>query len=375
MPGQGVEGAGASRSRPGRVAMRVLLALFVVLAGGEILVRGFITGPSPQVYDPEIGYSYQPDSDLFQAKEGFTHLHLNSLGLNDREIAPRDGRCRVLVIGDSYTAALQVRPDLNFTSVAERIDAKLDVVNAGRDGLFLGDMSKVAARLIPSTRPDLILYVISERAVDTDIRLPGFDVVVEPNSGKIVDATMRVEGQEALKRVFGPVLHHSALATRLSAQFKPLIIDAMAQFELWRKDINWVGAAQAKPVASAARGPSDEQVLAFLFRRFRNQAPAALLYVNGIKYGPHSQATIAETSRAAQAVARRAADSAGVQMFGTGEYLIESLAHTGQPPFGFQNALLPGGHLNPAGHEAVGHALVDLVHAMGPELPDGCQTR
>jgi len=60
-------------------------------------------------------------------------------------------------------------------------------------------------------------------------------------------------------------------------------------------------------------------------------------------------------------------------MYGTGAYLIDSLARTGEPPFGFQNALLPGGHLNVTGHEAMGHALVDLLHEMGSELVDSCR--
>lgn len=369
-------GARAAQTAPqglGRVLVRVFLALLVVLGSGELFVRAFVAGPSPQTYDPDIGYSYRPESDLFQSKEGFTHLHLNSLGLNDREIVPRDGRCRALVIGDSYTAALQVEPELNFTSVAERIDPQLDVINAGRDGLFLGDMHKVAARLLPGLRPDVIIYVISERAVDTDITLPGFDVVVEPRSGRIVDAVMQVEGQETLKRIFGPILNRSALATRLAAQFKPMIVDMMAQFGTWRRDLSWAGEAQAAPVPAASHKPRDEDILTFVFRRFHARVPAALLYVNGLNYGPHRTATIAATSSAAQAMAARAAARAGIRMHGTGAYLIDSLARTGQPPFGFQNALLPGGHLNVTGHEAMGHALVDLVHDMGPKLAESCR--
>lgn len=354
---------------------RVLLASLVVLGSGEVFVRAFVGGPSPQTYDPEIGYAYRPDSYHFQSKEGFTRLHFNSLGLNDRETAPSDRRCRVLAVGDSYTAALQVRPELNFTSVAERLDPRFDVVNGGRDGLFLGDMHKVAARLSPALRPDLIVYVISERAVDTDITLPGFDVVVEPRSGAIVDAVMQVEGQETLKRIFGPVLNRSALATRFAAQFKPMVVDAIAQLGSWRQGFGLVGAAQAAPARAAVSTPRDEDVLSFIFHRFRNQAPAALLYVNGLSYRPHRQAEVAATSVAAEAVTVRAATKAGVSFRDTGAYLVDSVARTGQPPFGFDNALLPGGHLNVTGHEAVGHALVDLVYDMGPNLAAKCRAR
>ncbi len=374
--GQGGRVVQAARQGRGRTLVRVLLALLVVLGSGELFVRSFVGGPSPQAYDPEIGFSYQPGSDLFQAKEGFTHLHFNALGLNDREPARKGGRCRVLVIGDSYTAALQVPQDQNFTSVAERLDPHLDVVNGGRDGLFLGDMHKVAARLLPQLRPDLVVYVISERAVETDIALPGFSVIVDPRSGAIVDAVMQVEGQESLKRIFGPVLSRSALATRLSAQFKPMVVDLIGQIDSWRHGLSSFGeaqAAQAAPGRASVPAPSDVEVLTFIFRRFRAQAPAALLYINGLSYAPHRKAAVAATSSAAEVVAVRAATRAGVSFHDTGEYLVESLARTGQPPFGFNNALLPGGHLNAAGHAAVGHALLDLVDELGPQLASDCR--
>lgn len=355
----------------GRVVARGFAAAVAILAGGELFARLFIGSPSPQIYDPQIGYAYRPYSEEFQAKEGFTHLRFNALGLNDRDVAPRDHHCRVLVIGDSYTAALQVPQEQNFTSVAERLDARLDVVNGGRDGLFLGDMHKVAARLVPVVQPDLVVYVISERAVDTDITLPGFQVEADAHSGAIIDAEMQVEKQETLKRIFGPVLNASALATRLAAQFKPMVVDAMAQLDLW------LGRGQSAGRASTAQGssaiqPSNEQVLAFVFHRFKAQAPAALLYINGLKYQPHHRAYVAPTSIAAEEVAIRSARSAGVPLRDTGRFLVAAAEHSRRPPFGFDNALLPGGHLNAVGHEAVARALVDLVHEQSHSLDRQC---
>lgn len=358
----------------GRTLVRILLASLVILGSGELFVRAFIGSPSPQVYDPQIGYSYRPHSELFQAKEGFTHLKFNALGLNDREVMPRDGHCRVLAIGDSYTAALQVPQTQNFTSIAERLDPDLDVVNGGRDGLFLGDMHKVAARLIPEVQPDLVVYVISERAVDTDITLPDFDVIVDPRTGAVVDAVMRVERQETLKRIFGPVLNESALATRLSAQFKPMVVDAMAQIDQWRSALA-PAPREARATAPSVNRPSSEEVLRFVFRQFGTQAPAALLYINGLRYGPHHHAEVASTSLEAQDVAMRAAHRAGIPLRDTGSYLIAVAESARRPPFGFDNALLPGGHLNTAGHAAVGLALVDLIRDLSPSLNGKCAAR
>ena len=139
------------------------------------------------MYDEEIGYTYAAHSQLFQAKEGMTRLRFNAQGLNDEDLGPKDGRCRVLAIGDSYTAALQVPQTQNFTSVAERLDKSLGVVNGGRDGLFLGDLHKVFHKLANQVRPDLVVYVVSKRAVEEDIHLSDFSVSVDPTTGAIHD--------------------------------------------------------------------------------------------------------------------------------------------------------------------------------------------
>lgn len=358
--------------RRARPFAKGVAALVTVLVLGEIFVRVFVGGPSPQSYDPDIGYRYLPGATLFQAKEGFTRLQFNSLGLNDAPIDVAGTRCRVMVVGDSYTAALQVPRERNFTSVAERLDQRLDVVNAGRDGLFLGDLHKVAARFTPEVKPDLVVFVVSERAIDTDTHLPGLRVATEPQTGRIVDVQMQVEQQEGLKRIFGPLLNRSALATRLSAQFKPMVVDLIAQVTSWRHVLqDDVVNAETRAVA-AGPAHTDEQLLAYLFDRFQRDGPAALLYVNGLVYAPDRTAAVAQSSAEAEAVAVRAAAQVGIPFRDTGDQLIASFARTGKPPFGFANALLPGGHLNEVGHEAVGMALVDLVTSMEPRLPARC---
>lgn len=357
-----------------RTIGRIAAAFVVVLAGGEVLTRLTIGGPSPQEYDPQIGYVYRPYSEQFQAKEGKARFQYNALGLNDEDIADKSGRCRVLVIGDSYTAALQVPRASNFTSVAERIDPHLDVVNGGRDGLFLGDMHKAQRRVFGAVKPDLTVFVISQRAVETDITLPEFSVGVDPVSGRVVDATMQVEQRELLRQAFAPLVRESALATRFAAQAKPLVVDALAQVNQWRAKLASVEPEVPAPNATATtvHRPASEDVLEFVFRRFAGAGPAALLYLNGLNY-TRDGAIVGPTSLRAQVQAQEAAERAGVAFFDTGKELIAAEAATGQPPFGFDNALRPGGHLNEMGHDAVAQALVGLVRSMGSSVPAECR--
>ena len=352
-----------------------LLALALTLCAGEVLVRSLIGGTSPQVFDPEIGFTYLPYSRLFQAKEGTTHLRFNALGLNDEDVGPKSGRCRVLVIGDSYTAALQVPQEENFTSVAERLNPRLDVVNGGRDGLFFGDFHKVFSRLAGPVNPDLVVYVVSKRSVDEDIHLADFSVDADPVTGAVRDAVMRVERKEALKQFFAPILRESALATRLAAQLQPPAVDTVTQI---RGGSAWItslqGAKKTRPEDSSKRA-SDEDVVSFVLRRLAERGPAAVLYIDALTYRPNQHAAVATLSQKAEELIRLASERAGIRLFNTSDYLIASVERTGQPPNGFNNAVVPGGHLNPRGHDAVAHALVDLVRDMGSSLPAECRTK
>ena len=352
-----------------------LLALALTLCAGEVLVRSLIGGTSPQIFDPEIGFTYLPYGQMFQAKEGETRLRFNALGLNDEDVGPKNGRCRVLVIGDSYTAALQVPPAQNFTSVAEQLNPRLDVVNGGRDGLFLGDLHKVLNRLAGVVNPDLVVFVVSKRSVAEDIHLSDLMVDVDPATGAVKDVVMRVESKEALKQFFAPILRESALATRLAAQLQPTAVDTLNQIRGWSAWIaSFQGAKKSQPKASSKRA-SDEDVVSFVLRRLAERGPAAMLYLDALTYFPYQHAAVAAPSKSVEELTRRAAERAGIRMFNTSEYLIASVERTGQPPYGFDNAVLPGGHLNLRGHEAVAHALVDLVRDMGSSLPTECRAK
>ncbi len=167
-------------------------------------------------------------------------------------------------------------------------------------------------------------------------------------------------------------MQRSALAARIAAQAKPLVVDALAQVNRWRADLAAapVAAAAASAPARAQGAPkraSSDDVLAYVFHRFKEQGPAALLYINGLNYANDGSATVAPTSSRAGEVARRAAARAGVPFYDTGRYLIDSVARTHQPPYGFDNSLRPGGHLNELGQAAVAQALVHAIHdAAGP---------
>jgi len=146
---------------------------------GELATR-FVLGirpldDAPSIYtaDPRLGWRHRAGGAGDFVKLGARqHIEINSHGLREREIPPGEhpGMTRVLVLGDSAVAGLEVPPEKVWTRVAE--DAlrargrSVQFVNAGVRGwgtdqslLFLQDEGM-------RYRPDLVLYFWNDNDVD-----------------------------------------------------------------------------------------------------------------------------------------------------------------------------------------------------------------
>ncbi len=77
--------------------------------------------------DPVTGVSYIPDASGWQTSEGRAYISINREGFRDRdhEIHKPPGTLRIAVLGDSFTAAVQVSLESTYWSVLERELAKL----------------------------------------------------------------------------------------------------------------------------------------------------------------------------------------------------------------------------------------------------------
>lgn len=142
---------------------RLLLAVMLLLSGGgEVFVRAFISSPLSTQADEELGWVYRPNAIVFQTKEGWATPRMNSLGYNDDEIPVTGVARRVLVVGDSYTEALQVDRADNFCSLAEKHMPETLLFNAGRSGLSPVHYPVVARRLAGEVRPDCGCHSVVE---------------------------------------------------------------------------------------------------------------------------------------------------------------------------------------------------------------------
>src|SRR4029079_17586080 len=98
----------------------------IALALFELITRHLYVGH--QVIDPRFGWVWRSVTVIHRLIEGFGVSHWRDDAT--RFHPPAIGLPRVLVVGDSYTEALQVDDDEVFTARMHSIDA----LNAGRAG-------------------------------------------------------------------------------------------------------------------------------------------------------------------------------------------------------------------------------------------------
>jgi lysophospholipase L1-like esterase len=153
-----------------------LLGLAAALATTELSLRLFLPQP--------LGVSYRAPSGLtlhvpgasvrFRRLEFDNMIHINSLGLRDREISVRKPRgvFRVLVLGDSFAEGKQVALEETFPKRLERAleerfpQRRWEVINGGVSGYGTADEIKFFELLGSTFDPDL---VILEFCVGNDV--------------------------------------------------------------------------------------------------------------------------------------------------------------------------------------------------------------
>lgn len=161
------------RRRWGTVLLVVVSVLgTVVLVDVVFLVA---RGPVRTLEDfyephPQFGYRMQPQAEFLFASpyHGYSaKVRTNSRGLRDDQvIVPKPaGVLRILLLGDSMTAGLEVRKEETFEAVCEqrlRVHGPVEVVNAGVRGYNLDNILLFFENEGASYAPDVVVYLFVE---------------------------------------------------------------------------------------------------------------------------------------------------------------------------------------------------------------------
>jgi hypothetical protein len=162
----------------------------------------------------ELGFYFTPGfQGLIAEPEAQAHLRVNSLGMRAPEPFPKaDGAERWLMVGDSFTVAMQVDEDQTFVHLLQdRVG--IETWNAGVDcyGTYqaLGRYRQLEAALEPDAV--LLTFTLSNDLIDN---LGGEDF----NPSPVPEAMHELDYGKALGdklRAEHPLLHHSRIFSRL----------------------------------------------------------------------------------------------------------------------------------------------------------------
>lgn len=342
-----------------KIFIRNLAILCVVLLLTEIMLRAFILSPSRSIYHPLLGSIWQSNTTLLSSDEGYSHLNLNSYGLNDTEPNLRAHR-RILALGDSYTAAVHVPQNKNYTALLEHYLQDTDILNTGRNGLNPLTFAPMLEEYLPTYPATEVVVFLNHSDLRDIVR---YETKVSTNTaGAITHVTHQTFPQSGLRWKIAPIMHHSALATYMlkraeTALKEPVenlrkILPSLADnltAERQYREINTADAAAYLPIA------------VYLLNELKALTPKlTLIYIPSFDYNavPPQQT---QRDQVTEIFFKQAAQQATIPFYSLTDTFREDFTKTGKLPTGFQNSHLGQGHLNEYGHTIVAKAVAEIL--------------
>lgn len=327
--------------------VRFSLTITILMSCGEIFTRLFIATPANSVPDREIGWIYKPGMEILHTSEGWAVNKINSMGFNDYEISDRHSKNHILVMGDSYTEALQVPKEENFVSLAESEANCIDFINAGRSGLSPIHFDALSERFLSAVQVNQIIIVLNV----TDLRdlKKTKSEIIRDGSGLIVDISLREKELSEFRIALNTVLSNSALANYLKDRIKASIKTPASQLK-------------NKPDTFKGDEKFVREILEYVFRKLKAKAPLAVVYLPDLEYLPNSEIKQVSESAYFEYIVRDLSYQNGISFSTAVEYMTQSYKTHNRPPVGFANKNMLTGHLNRYGHSAMKKTLMEVVN-------------
>jgi hypothetical protein len=143
--------------------IKFLAWLFILLFMLEVFIRIFVIKSPYLHFVPELGVVPVDNSIAVWGVEGYGVTHYLA---NGEIVTPQDSGISVVVLGDSYTEALQVHDDEKYVSVAESIlherGYEMNLHNLGASGRCMADYVYIAPFVQRTYSPDIVVLQVSE---------------------------------------------------------------------------------------------------------------------------------------------------------------------------------------------------------------------
>lgn len=173
----------------------------------EVVLRlANIAYPYFYIPDPHTGYAHKPQAEGWWQKEGLAYIHINSAGFRDREHAKEkpSGTFRIMILGDSYSEALQVPLEQTYWALVEQdlqrclpmTGRRIEVLNFSVSGYGTAQELLMFQNRGRDYSPDLVILAFltgndirnNSRALENDSTRPYF---TRKDGRLILDASFR----------------------------------------------------------------------------------------------------------------------------------------------------------------------------------------
>ncbi|MBV1878256.1 MAG: hypothetical protein KUG79_11490 [Pseudomonadales bacterium] len=324
------------------------LALAIVLLLGEVITRLFISSPDNIIPDKDLGWLYRPHSTIFHTTEGWATNTINAFGFNDRDFPAGRYQKHVAVFGDSYTEALQVPREQNFTTVLEDLLTCVNVENMGRSALSVAQYPLLVNRMLDEIPEPVGLVVLAVTTSDvSDMFNLKMEIEYDSVTGGIISLVPERFELHWLRKKLNVVFSSSALAPYLKIRARS--VQSGAGNGLKKNPTAYLEdpAYQSKLAA----------VLEYAFSSIAAKSSLLIVYIPTLDYLANYQ--YAQTSGSARfgQLLEEVAQVLDISFVSAKAELLSAYKETGLLPIGFANSRINKGHLNETGHRAVATAL------------------
>ncbi|MBP1763007.1 MAG: hypothetical protein H6Q65_65 [Firmicutes bacterium] len=326
-----------------KAACKLFIALVCALLIWEILLECTMFRSSGATSHPVLGRI--PDYGLcLNGREGFSAFSRNRFGFRNPEIGPKQqDQSRILVLGDSYTEAIQVNNQDTFCSQLEqslhRKGVGNEVINAGRSGASPAYYIHLADYYTRTFEADFVVIQLNEKDFIEDMadRSKPFFIEQDGNDYK----TIYRETSNSFTQKH-PEL--SSWITRWS----------IVQLGLQKKE-SLFAAKEIKQEAKIKKLPALDQIVAWSVRSFKERYKnVVIVFIPAINYSqPDGQSTEVED------LLCKYSQIYDVTLINMRPVFMNAYSETLQPLHGFYNTMPGIGHINKEGHRLTAQQLSD----------------
>ncbi|MGL4609348.1 MAG: SGNH/GDSL hydrolase family protein [Trueperaceae bacterium] len=329
---------------------KAVLAGVVALVLWELLLSQLILQKPTSQTHPVLGRIYGQGLYV-QGKEGYGRATLNELGLRSPDMATLETATgvRVLVLGDSYTQAMQVSNEVAFPQQLNTLLGEDSIViNAGREGGSPADYIALENFNKTTFQPDVVVVQLNEGDFTRDL--------LSKNQTFYLESA----GNSYTMKENKAVVSSNELATRFAA------LQGILNFSIFRVALERVEAMRAntgghgedpKP-AEEEKPESDGSLERFVVEGLKEAyGTPMLLYIPEMDY---FQADYAE-ARSTEKHLAEAAKEASVTFISMLPDYARLYKETHKIAHGFANTKPGIGHINDLGHTLIAERLAETI--------------